>query len=73
MNRIMLFRLPVTALVIGGALLMWGSAVYSQARIEFEELEYDWGEVMEGDTVTHEYYFYNKGNEVLTIEKVHSG
>ena len=35
--------------------------------IEFEEVEYDYGMVMEGEKVVHEYKFKNTGDEPLII------
>jgi len=35
--------------------------------IEFDDLTHDYGEIMEGDKVTHMYKFTNTGNEPLVI------
>jgi hypothetical protein len=35
--------------------------------IEFKELEFDYGTIMEGEKVTHDYVFTNTGNEPLII------
>jgi hypothetical protein len=53
--------------------LVLGAPAHTQPRIEFRELEYDWGEMMEGDTITHDFVFRNTGKDVLVIEKVKSG
>jgi hypothetical protein len=36
--------------------------------IEFEELEYDYGTIMEGEKVVHDYKFVNTGDEPLIIQ-----
>lgn len=40
------------------------------AVITFTELEFDAGDVLEGDTVKHTYQFTNTGNAPLKIEKI---
>ena len=42
------------------------------ARIKFEEMEYDFGDVKEGDVKTHEFKFTNTGKVPLTILKAYS-
>lgn len=39
-------------------------------RLEFEEMEHDFGVINEGDTVTHVYRFRNTGSDTLRIGKV---
>lgn len=66
-------RLLVTLLAVFCTVTMFGVVAHSQPKIEFRELEFDWGEIMEGDTITHDFVFQNTGTEVLVIEKVKSG
>ncbi len=40
--------------------------------ISFEELDFDFGEVKQGDVVEHIFIFENKGTSDLIIEKVGS-
>jgi len=40
------------------------------AALTFTELEFDAGDVLEGDTVKHTYVFTNTGNAPLKIEKI---
>lgn len=43
------------------------------ARIRFSEMEYDFGEVKEGDAVVHRFQFSNTGQVPLTILKAYAG
>lgn len=40
--------------------------------IEFEELVFDFGEITEGDKISHKFKFTNTGNAPLTIEKANA-
>lgn len=44
--------------------------VRAQPKIVFEEEVYDFGEVMQGETVEHTFFFRNEGSEELVIDKV---
>ena len=44
----------------------------SVARMEFEEKIYDFGEVEEGDIVSHTFHFTNTGKAPLVISDAHS-
>jgi len=39
-------------------------------KVEFEEMSYDFGKVMEGTVVEHDYKFKNVGTEPLVLKKV---
>jgi hypothetical protein len=39
--------------------------------IQFEELEYDFGDIKYAEEGTHRFYFSNKGKGPLIIESVH--
>lgn len=41
-------------------------------KISFEELNFDFGTLTEGETITHEYKFKNEGKTDLIIRKVHA-
>ncbi len=45
---------------------------FNVAKIEFEEEIYDFGEVYEGDIVTHEFVFRNTGRQPLIISDARS-
>lgn len=68
----MMFRLWVVAFLVSSILAFYGATSYSQPSIEFKELTYDWGRLIEGDRTTHTFHFQNTGNEDLKIEKVKS-
>ncbi len=40
------------------------------ARIKFKEYSFDFGEVAQGDSIKHEFVFYNTGNSPLWITDV---
>lgn len=73
MNKLTFLRLPTIVFSFLSILVLFAAVVSPQPRIEFEEQEYDWGEAMEGDTITHAFRFQNTGSEILKIEKVRSG
>jgi hypothetical protein len=66
------FRYPAVILAMVFMLVLLATAVYPEPRIEFEETEFDWGEVNEGQNVTHDFRFKNAGDRILEIEKVRS-
>lgn len=41
-------------------------------RIEFDVVEYDFGEVMQGVKATYYFRFRNIGDDTLVIEKIHA-
>ena len=63
-------RLGIGLLIVASLLILSGTISYAQPRIEFEHTVYDFGEVIQGENVTHTYRFQNVGDEVLKIEKV---
>jgi hypothetical protein len=68
----MLFRQLTAVSLTVCAFLFLASVVYPQPKIEFDETAFDWGEMNEGQTVTHDFRFKNTGSKVLEIEKVKS-
>lgn len=42
------------------------------AEIEFEKLSHDFGEIMEGDKISHKFTFKNTGNAPLSISKANA-
>ena len=73
MNRLTNPRMLAIMLAATCAVILFGATAHSQPVIEFRELEYDWGEITEGDTISYPFRFQNTGTEVLVIEKVKSG
>ena len=53
-------------------LLMTVVPVWSAPQVTAEALEYDFGEVVQGDKVDYTFRFRNSGDELLVIESVHS-
>ncbi len=70
--RSILSRSAIAAIALSFSLFLCGTAVYSQPKIEFDELTHDWGEASEGDTITHAFRFKNTGDATLKIERVKS-
>jgi hypothetical protein len=70
--RSVFFWLPIAALIILFSLLLSGTTVHSQPRIEFDEISYDWGEASEGDTIIHAFRFKNAGDATLKVDRVKS-
>lgn len=60
-------RHAVIALAVFCLLPAFQEAVHAQAKIEFEETVYNWGRLLEGESVTHAYRFWNRGDEPLEI------
>jgi hypothetical protein len=58
---------------IGGGLGSMGSSSGGTGIIEFEEKEFDFGKVPQGDTVRHLYRFKNTGTADLEILRVKTG
>lgn len=46
---------------------------YQGGKIEFTELSFDFGEVIQGESVSHLFEFRNTGEELLKIGKVRGG
>ena len=42
-------------------------------NLALPETEFDFGEVKEGSTITHDFVILNKGDSILEINKVESG
>lgn len=53
-------------------LLMTVVPAWSAPQVTAEALEYDFGEVIQGDKVDYTFRFRNSGDELLVIESVHS-
>jgi len=47
--------------------------VVNGSLIEFEKISHNFGELVEGDVVSHVFKFKNAGNETLEISKVDGG
>ncbi len=45
-------------------------AANTGAKIKFEEESYDFGEIKQGDRVSHTFIFTNTGDEVLILKRV---
>ena len=62
-------RLLTVVLILSFALLL-----FSKPMMKFETLEYDFGDIKEGDgPYEHDYVFSNTGDEPLKIIKVKAG
>jgi hypothetical protein len=59
-------------LLTGLMLVLLAMPAWSAPQLRVESLEYDFGEVIQGDKVDHTFRFRNVGDEVLIIESVHS-
>jgi hypothetical protein len=70
--RFVSFWFPIAALVVLSSLLLSGTTVHSQPKIEFDEISYDWGEASEGDTIIHAFRFKNIGDAILKVDRVKS-
>jgi len=70
MNSLTSFRLGIGLTIVASLLILSGAISYAQPRIEFENTVHDFGEVIQGENVTHTYRLQNVGDEVLKIEKV---
>ncbi len=69
-NKALIF-IPITIIVLFSIL---ASGLDTKApEIFFKENTYVAGEVMEGDIIEHAYTVYNRGSEVLRIDKVRPG
>jgi hypothetical protein len=51
-------------------LFLFPAVSYSQPSITFDTEDYDFGTVIQGDTLEHAFNFTNTGNEDLVIKKV---
>ena len=71
MKKKALIFIPIPIIILFS---MLASGLDSKApEIFFKENTYVAGEVMEGDVIDHTYTVYNRGNEVLRIDKVRPG
>lgn len=52
--------------------LLTTASAWSAPQVTAEALEYDFGEVVQGDKVDYTFRFRNTGDELLVIESVHS-
>lgn len=52
--------------------LTWGQGIKAP-EISFDENNYSAGEVIEGAVISHTYTVYNRGNDMLRIQKVSAG
>lgn len=61
--------------LIINSVLSSGSSAAEKKRpsIYFPVTSHDFGQVTGGKTVTHKFVFYNKGSEVLLIDKLSAG
>jgi hypothetical protein len=59
-------RLAGTLVLLCPVLLL-ARPLCCQPRIEFEETVYDWGRVLEGESVNHVFRFRNAGSELLVV------
>lgn len=53
-------------------LLLTASSAWSAPQVAAEIKEFDFGEVIQGDKVDYKFRFRNTGDELLTIDSVHS-
>ncbi|MDH4196742.1 MAG: DUF1573 domain-containing protein [Candidatus Aminicenantes bacterium] len=60
----------VLAFVFAAAPLAAGSGAAPQPRLKFEAEKHDFGKVKQGQSVTYEFVFENRGDALLIIEKV---
>lgn len=51
-------------------LVLLGISLVAQPQITFDEESYDFGNIRQGDVVTHHFVIRNNGNEDLQIERV---
>jgi hypothetical protein len=51
-------------------LFLFPAISYSQPSITFDTEDYDFGTVIQCDTLEHAFIFTNTGNEDLVVEKV---
>ncbi len=63
-------RFGIGLLIVSSLLILSGTISYAQPRIEFEHTVHDFGEITQGENVTHTYRFQNVGDVVLNVEKV---
>jgi len=54
------------------SLLFAATTLWAAPQITAEERVFDFGEVLQGDTVEHVFLFKNSGDDMLRIESVHS-
>lgn len=54
------------------AVLLIAGVLQAAPRLVFKEIEFDFGEAFEQDSVIHVFSFYNKGDDTLIIRKVKS-
>lgn len=58
--------------LLTGLILLLALPAWAAPQIRAEALEFDFGEVVQGDKVDHTFRFRNVGDEILVIDSVHS-
>ena len=53
-----------------GAMMAFTTLAFAQAKIEFEEVKHDFGDIPEGPKSSYTFKFKNTGNEPLVLQNV---